>query len=199
MTESERICVFSSYCSSTYCDMSCVKNTISQILLDKSDIQTSNNVYKLDSTCKSSAWEIVNSSFGSFKVICKDDPSQYADILTFASICNFCVGHGSSVNVYHLKYSKYIQSIRDSWSSGVTPKLRESQAFVSNSKILIISGLDYYNLKDFECQTLLTLLQERDRANMCTIIVVHDVNSLFGSGPFFNPLKEKLKGAIVNA
>lgn len=193
-----RICIYSSFCNSASCDMSCVKNIMSQLLMDKSDLSFASNVLDISSSKKQKCWNIIQKSFGKVSTIIHKNSSIEADIYTFSAICKMCVGHGSTVSVYHLKFTKYIQQLRDSWSLGISDRLRETQAFISSSSVLIISGLDYINHKEFECQTLLNIFSDRLKTNKATIVVVNDVNALSGSGPFFIPLKERIKEAVVN-
>jgi len=63
--------------------------------------------------------------------------------------------------------------------------------------LLIISNIDFVNFKDFQCQTLLSLLQSRDKAEFGTIIVSPQTQSLVGSGLFFNRLQETLGRTTV--
>ena len=120
----DRTCIFSSYCTASYCDMSCVKNTMSQILMEKSDLDIKSPVLSSDYISKERCVDIVKSSFGKHIVLQVKNSAEYAELLTFSVICEMCEGHGSSVTVYHLRYSRYIQMLRDSWSSGVSSQLR---------------------------------------------------------------------------
>lgn len=188
--QNKRECIFSLYCTHESCDMSCSRNAVSNILIEKS--QLDDNVYDSSYQEYSRCWEYIQSHNG-LCLIRSNDPIRKANILTYVSICKLCQGYGSAVNVFHLKFSQYMNALRESWSTGVTPKLRETQAFISNSRILIISGLDYYFLKDFECQTLISIFQDRMSSSKLTIVVVRDVNALSGSGSFIIPLKDRLK------
>lgn len=198
MSQNSRSCIFSLYCSNEYCDMSCVRNAVSQILLEKSGLDISDSAFTSDYTEFDECEKFIESHDGKISVIECKKPLNKANLFTYVSICNMCEGHGSSVTVFHLKFNQYLNSIRDSWSSGISSKLREQQAFISSSRILIISGLDYCNLKDFECQTMLGILQDRSKSSLTTIIVLSDVRSLSGSGSFIVPLKDQLKEVLVN-
>jgi hypothetical protein len=95
--------------------------------------------------------------------------------------------------VYNLKLSQYLEGIQNSWSgSSNLDALEYQKIWVSKAKLLIISNIDFVNFKDFQCQTLLSLLQSRDKPDMGTIVVSPTTQSLVGSGLFFNRLHEIL-------
>lgn len=199
MSQNFRQCIFSSYCTNKQCDLACSRNAMSQLLLEKSEITINNLANSADLETKKNCHSVIQNSFGKFQVILNHDPVNYADVITYTGICDMCEGHGSNVSVYHLKYSKYIQMLKDSWTYGNNIKLRECQAFLSSAKLVVISGLDYMLLKDFECQTLLSLLQDRNRLDMATVVVTRSISSLNGGGVFFTSLKELLKSGLREA
>lgn len=196
MGQSFRNCIFSAYCANMQCDLSCSKNAVSQILLEKSEIGPTNIANSFSINDKQKCHNIIQSSLGRCRTVEVSDTIQFSDTLTYVGICDMHEGHGSNISVYHLKYSKYIQMLRDSWTYGSTTALREMQAFITSSKILVISGLDYVMFKDFECQTLLTIMQDRLKADMSTILVVKSVTELNGQGVFFKSLKGKIKEGL---
>ena len=53
-----------------------------------------------------------------------------------------------------------------------------------------IKNIDYVNFKDFQCQTLLSLMQSRANSDLTTIIVSPPVKSLVGEGQFFAKLTD---------
>lgn len=199
MTLGDRTCIFNSSCSKEYCDMSCPKNVMSEVLLEKCGIVISDSMYTVSEALKQDCWNILESHTGEIITVFNNDPITKADTFIFAGICKMCQGHGTAINVYHLKFTKYIQMIRDSWAQGVGQDLQEAAAYVKTSKILIISGLDYFVFKDFESQTLLNILQDRSQPDQITVVVVRSIDSLVGTGSFFVPLKNKLKEVTINA
>lgn len=197
ISKEHRFCSYSSYCTRKFCDMSCAKNAMADVLFEKSEISWSDLVFRSNRYKLESFWKIIQDHVNSYAVIVAEKSSEIANQYTYAAICNNCDRFGSRVSVYHLKYGKYMQSIRDSWSSGVSSKLKEQNAFISTSNVLVISGLDYVNFRDFECQTLLTILQDREKPGLSTIIVIRDVDSMVGSSEFFKLLKSKLEGGVI--
>ena len=57
--------------------------------------------------------------------------------------------------------------------------------------------MDYVNFKDFQCQTLLSLLQNRDKPELTTVVVSPPISALVGSGQFFNRLNQILNKTMV--
>ena len=178
--------------------MSCAKNVMSQLMLKKSDINNYSRCHEISTDTKLVCHNILEKSYGRFSTLetkkLNLNSSECADLLLYTAVCDMCEGYGSSISAYHLKYSSYIQSIKDSWSQGVSASLSEIQAFSSSSKVLIVSGLDYMNFKDFESQTMLVLLESRAKPNLSTVLTINSIDNLTGSGPFFTPLKDALKG-----
>lgn len=191
-------CVFSAYCVKPYCDMACSKNAIYRMLASKSELNPNMAITTstLDDILK--YHNMIEQNIGKFIMVescgVNKTSKDVADSITYTAICDMCEGHGSEITVYHLNYSKYIQMIKDSWTNGTTQKLQETQAFISNSKVLIISGMDFVSFKDMECQMLLTILHDRLQIDKISIVVVNRINDLHGNSVFFTQLKEALKG-----
>ena len=74
-------------------------------------------------------------------------------------------------------------------------ELQYMKIFIDSCRVLIISGLDFIMFKDFQCQTLLTLLQDREAENKQTILVLPKTD-LLGEGPFFAILKDQLDKVV---
>ena len=72
------------------------------------------------------------------------------------------------------------------------------QIWLSQAKVLIVSGLDYIQFKDFHAQTLLNIIQDRISRNLSTFIVSPKINTLVGSGVFFGRLKQLMEGAKLS-
>ena len=73
--------------------------------------------------------------------------------------------------------------------------------FSESAKVLIISNLDYVNFGDFESQTMLNLLQERQSREFTTILVSPPINQLVSTkgSVFFNRLKSILADSVKAA
>lgn len=200
MNADVRNCIFSSQCTSDKCDYSCVKNTMSELLLEKSEISFRSDCYKIPSQVSERYLQLANIYDGKLVTLEVKNPQFVAEGLTYSYICKLCEGHGSKITVYHMKYSKYLQAIKDSWTSGISPQLKEQQAFCNTSKVLIISSLDFVMYSDFECQTLLNLFQDRSKPGLCTFIVLSKISSLVSknNSPFYEMLKSQLEGGVYH-
>ena len=81
---------------------------------------------------------------------------------------------------------------------GEPEELEYMNIWARSAKILIISNFDYVNFGDFESQTLLNLLQERQNGELTTILVTPSLKTLVSSKAsiFFNSLKTRLSDAV---
>lgn len=157
----------------------------------------SSDVFRADPDRLSRFSDIIDSSEGKLRTISSTNTVQDADLLTYCSICKNWKGSRLHCTVYNLKYSKYIEMIKKSWSTkSETSDLEYMRIFSSSAKVLIISNIDYVNFRDFECQTLLTLLQSRAGSEYTTFIVSPPVESLVGDSLFFGKLTEIIRGGI---
>lgn len=198
MSQEYRNCIFANYCGQYKCDLSCPKNTMSELLLEKCDIPKQSVCYQTPSNITAKYSGLIADYSGSHITLEVKDPQLVSESVAYTGICNFCEKNGSKVSVYQLKYSKYIQMLKDSWSHGVGNSLLELQAFCNTAKLLVISSLDYVIYSDFECQTLLTLLQDRAKPGLTTVLVLSSIQSLVskGSSPFYEMLKRQLEGGL---
>ena len=123
---------------------------------------------------------------------------EYSDLITYCAICKNWKGSQLHVNVFNLKYSSYIENLKRSWTNGADDDLEYLQIWIKSAKVLIISNLDFVDFKDFESQTLLSILQDRMSEKFTTILVVPPINSLIStkSSVFFDALKRMLKNGI---
>jgi len=121
--------------------------------------------------------------------------AQYSDIFTYSAICSNWQGSRLHCTVYNLKYAKYLDDMKKSWSAKTDMEALEyMQIWAESAKVLIISGIDYVNFGDFESQTLLNLLQLREDGEHTTLIVSPPLGNLVSSksSRFFSLLKTKL-------
>ena len=188
-------CIFSAHCSELVCDRSCPILAETTYLLERNEIQMSSDVFhaKKESIIRCMNVLDVGSSNDIVTYAC-EDTIQFSELLTYCAICRFWKGNQLHCNVYNLKLSKFLEETKQSWSKKFEPEsLEYTKIWMNSAKVLIVSALDYVNFKDFECQTLLNLLQSRKISQKSTIIVTPSVNSLVGyNGPFFMQLKRIL-------
>lgn len=192
-------CIFASHCTEQICDKSCPIFTETSYLLERNGLTFSSPVFKSSSTSVDRANMLLDSTVSGIKVVVHDDQtSAIANLLTYISICRNWQGSRLHCSVFNLKFSNYLESVQRSWSvKTVNDQLEYEQIWSQTAKVLIISSIDYIHFKDFQCQTLLNIINDRNNAGLTTIIVSPHLDSLVGSGVFFNKLKSLMEGAVV--
>ena len=188
-------CIFSGHCSQSFCDKSCPTFAETTYLLERNNISIKSPVFNADPVKIHKLSSLIEASEGTFKTLISNDTVSDAELLVYCGICKYWKGSQLHCTVYNLKYSKYIEMIKKSWSAKTeTTNLEYMRIFSDSAKLLIISNIDYVNFRDFECQTLLTLLQSRAGDGLTTIIVSPRVTALVGDSPFFGRLTDMIKG-----
>jgi hypothetical protein len=142
--------------------------------------------------------KIILESEGKLVTVLDKNTNAAAELLTYCGICKYWKHSRLSTVVYNLKLSQYLDSIQNSWSGRVnSDELEYKQIWSNSAKLLIISNIDYINFKDFQCRTLLSLLQARDKPDYTTIIVSPPINSLVGGEQFFIKLQKVLSETAI--
>lgn len=186
-------CIFSAHCTESTCDAACPALVETSYLLERNDINMNSFVFKREPKYLASAINTLDKCRGKAKVVTATNTVNTAELLTYCAICQNWKGSRLHCNVYNLKYSTYIESIKQSWTTRTEPEdLEYMRIWSQSAKVLIISNLDYVSFGDFESQTLLNLLQYRHNPDQTTIIVTPPVNSLVGKGMFFVKLQQML-------
>lgn len=194
-------CIFTAHCTESFCDKSCPILVETSYLLERNGIGMDSDVFSASPTIIDNCVRFItesDSKTSTFVVPSYQDTVQFADLLTYCAICLNWQGSRLHCNVYNLKYSRYIDELKKSWSTKGEPESLEYMRIWSESaKVLIISNLDYVNFGDFESQTLLNILQFRQTNRLTTILVTPPIKSLISTKPsaFFNSLKSKLNDA----
>ena len=191
-------CMFTGHCIKSTCDQSCPAFTESSFLLEQNGIGFNSNVFHADLELLQRYNKIVENSDGKLQTVIAKNTNATAELLAYCGICKYWKGSRLHTAVYNLKLSQYLDGIQNSWSgTSNLDDLEYQKIWVSKAKLLIISNIDFVNFKDFQCQTLLSLLQSRDKPEFGTIIVSPQTQTLVGSGLFFNRLQETLGRTIV--
>ena len=196
-------CLFTAHCLETTCDQSCPILAETSYLLERNDISFKSSVFSASITELTQVEQFLDSAADSdlstYIVNGGNDSVKYAELLTYVAICKFWKGSRLHCNVYNLKYSKYLEDLKNSWGYRSEPEsLQYSKIWIESAKLLIVSNLDYINFGDFECQTLLNLLQLRRSSNLSTIIVSPLISQLVStkSSRFFYLLSQQLQLSI---
>ena len=175
------------------CNTSCPILAQTSYLLERNDIKMASPVFKMSDSDLRKYSKVLFESAG--KTTCAivgngDFTNLAADALTYCAICENWRGSQLHCTVYNLRFNQYLETLQGSWSFGddSSDKLSQLKIWVSNARVLIISNLDFINFKDFQSQTLLSLLQSRVSLDKSTIVVAPPITSLVGDGQFFAKL-----------
>lgn len=191
-------CIFTGHCVEDQpCNTSCPVLAQTTYLLERNDIKMNSSVFKMTAAELNQYTTLLEKSAGkttSVIIPSGNFTNQAADALTYCAICENWRGSQLHCTVYNLKFAQYIESIQKSWSFNdvSADKVEQMKIWVTNARVLIISNLDFVNFKDFQSQTLLSLLQSRVSLDLTTIVVTPTVSSLVGEGQFFGRLTDIL-------
>lgn len=190
--------MFSGHCIKEQCDQSCPTLTETTFLLEQNGIGFNSNVFHAEPATISKYLKLIENTDRTLYTVIAKNTNAVAEIITYCGICKYWRGSRLSTVVYNLKLSQYLDNIQNSWSaSGNKDDLEYQKIWISKAKLLVISNIDFVNFKDFQCQTLLSLLQSRDKPELNTIIVSPTTQSLVGSGLFFSRLQETLSRTTI--
>ena len=191
-------CMFSGHCIKEQCDQSCPSLAESVFLLEQNGIGLNSNVFHADTGLLAKYSKLVDNSEGKLQTVIAKNTNAIAELIAYCGICKYYKGSRLHTTVYTLKLSQYLEKVQGSWSSSSNlDDLEYQKIWIEKAKLLIISNIDFVNFKDFQCQTLLTLLQTRDNPELSTIIVSPPTQSLVGSGLFYARLQEILSRTTV--
>lgn len=196
-------CIFTAHCTESTCDKSCPVLVETSYLLERNGISMNSSVFKSISD-RSINLPVLNkfvddldASSTKIGIVRTKNTVKYSELVTYLEICRNWKGSRLHCNVYNLKYSKFIEDTKQSWTTKSEPESLEYMRIWSNtSKVLIISNLDYVNFRDFECQTLLSLIQSRQSSHLITIFIVPD-STLVGDSKFLVKLTDIFKDSEV--
>ena len=195
-------CIFTPYCIENFCDRSCPVLAETSYLLERNDIDMTSSVFQaseLDIQTMLNVLENSEGSVGAYVANQGIDTVYSSELLTYVAICKNWQGSRLHCDVYNLKYSKYIEELKKSWSSrSESDSLEYIRIWSESAKVLIVSNFDYVNFGDFESQTILNLLQNRRIAKLTTIFVTPPIGSLISTkaSSFFNMFKAQLNEAV---
>lgn len=190
-------CIFSGHCIKEQCDQSCPTLTETTFLLEQNNIGLNSNVFHTDPALIHKYCKIIDNTDRTLQTVLVKNTNNVAELIAYCGICKYWRGSRLRTIVYNLKLSQYLDNIQNSWSANANKDdLEYQKLWIDNAKLLIISNIDFVNFKDFQCQTLLSLLQSRDKPGLNTIIVAPN-QPLIGSGLFFTRLQETLSRTTV--
>lgn len=199
-------CIFTAHCTEQFCDKSCPTLVETSYLLERNGIEMDDPIFAVSDDVLKKFSNILDEYDGkvytSLVSGSRYTTVQVADIITYVAICKNWRGSRLHCTVYNLRFSKYLDELKKSWSAKSEPETLEyMRIFSESAKVLIISNLDYVNFGDFESQTMLNLLQERQSREFTTILVSPPINQLVSTkgSVFFNRLKSILADSVKAA
>lgn len=195
-------CIFNGHCTKAVCDQSCPNLVQTNYLLERNQITYNKGsfnspVFHANKADIAKYSKIIDNCEGKIKTVTASNTNAVAELLTYCGICKYWDGSRLHATVYNLKLSQYIETVQKSWNNKSSDDADYINIWASSAKLLIISNIDYVTFKEFQCQTLLSLLQNREKPELSTIIVSPQINSLVGDGQFFTILKDRIKRAVV--
>lgn len=193
-------CIFTANCIRPTCDKSCpVLAETYHLLQSINKISMDSEVFHASDSEIHKSLSILEKNKGKFGVVISSNTVHTSTMLTYCAICKNWKGSQLHCSVYNLKYSQYIENLKKSWSSGESEDLEMIKIWNNSAKVLVISNIDYTNFRNFECQTLLELIQQRSaNSEYTTIIVSPPLSNLIGdNGAFFSRLMEVMKKAVA--
>lgn len=191
-------CIFGSGCIKEVCDKSCPTLVETSYLLERNDISMQNQVFCASRKEKVKTISILRKASGKLCTVISDNTIKTGTLLAYCEVCENWQGNRLHCNVYHLRFSNHLDSIQQSWSAKDIPEqLEYEQIWTATAKILIISNLDFVQFKDFQAQTLLNIIHNRMNKGLTTIIVCPKLNTLVGSGMFYQRLLSILGEAVL--
>lgn len=198
-TPTVRDCMFSPYCCATLCDRSCPKWAQTDYLLMRNGLSYSSRPFRMKQSSLDkyiSVYEKACSCGSAVTVTCKD-AVKVAEVMSYIAVCNTWQGSAMRVKCYHLLYSQYLESVQSSFGGRMNEDAQYAELWSKSCNVLVISGIDYVNFKDFQSQKLLQLLQDRERKRKATIIVSPKVENIMGGGKMYDLLLSKLRSNLV--
>lgn len=191
-------CIFTGFCVNGECDKACPDYVESTYLMEKNNISLKSSVFHADPKLIQKYFNIVTSAEEKkLTTVIANNTNEAAELLTYCGICKHWKHSRLHMVVYNLRFSQYLDNVQKSWNTkGMTEETEYVKIWSENAKLLIISNIDYVNFKEFQCQTLLSLIQNRDANKLSTIIVSPQIKSLAGDGAFFSQMKNLMTNSI---
>ena len=136
-------CIFSSHCTELNCDGSCPIFVQTNYLLERNGIDISSPVFRRDAKSIEYAMDLLKKAEGRFITVNTENTVNSAELLTYCAICSNWKGSQLHCDVYNLRFSKYIELMKQSWNTKAeSDELEYMRIWANSSKVLVISNAD---------------------------------------------------------
>ena len=191
-------CVFEPFCTQKVCDRACARWAQSDYLMMRNNVRPSSPSFSMGEREVLRYDKLYRMCLGKTSVVQTSDTVTVSERMSYVMVFNCWQNSAMRVKCYSMSFSSYVQSLQQSWSEGKSDDFQYQEIWSRSSQVLLVSGMDYVNFKDFQCQVVLQLVQDRERDGKTTVIVVPSVDRLVGSGSMFNLFVSKLRDCSVN-
>ena len=198
-------CMYCNICTEYECNFTCIKGVTSGYYVDASNFTLYSsefmNFYTDEDFVKFG--KIIKDHRRGYGVVVSKGRKYLSDAFFYAAMVIENYHSLYWPEAFMLNYRKYTDSYRRSWTTGEEPdSLQEARYNAEHCCTLIITGLDTMIFGDFESQTLLALLEDRNKAKQSTIIVMSDVDNINTNSrsttTFVRSLREELRKRVIS-
>lgn len=198
-------CMYCNICTEYECNFTCIKGVTSGYYVDASNFPLYSsefmNFYTDEDFVKFG--KIIKDHRRGYGVVVSKGRKYLSDAFFYAAMVIENYHSLYWPEAFMLNYRKYTDSYRRSWTTGEEPdSLQEARYNAEHCCTLIITGLDTMIFGDFESQTLLALLEDRNKAKQSTIIVMSDVDNINTNSrsttTFVRSLREELRKRVIS-
>lgn len=198
-------CMYCNICTEYECNFTCIKGVTSQYYVDASNFPLYSsefmNFYTDEDFVKFG--NIIKDHRRGYGVVVSKGRKYLSDAFFYAAMVIENYHSLYWPEAFMLNYRKYTDSYKRSWTTGEEPdSLQEARYNAEHCCTLIITGLDTMIFGDFESQTLLALLEDRNKAKQSTIIVMSDVDNINTNSrsttTFVRSLREELRKRVIS-
>lgn len=184
------------------CGESCPVWAVTEFLLRKNNLLGTNVMSRMTRSVVQTCDKIIEGAMTSTDSFVTYIPqsiscNEAANLLTYYGICTNWRGSAFSTVVYNLNFSTYINEVKKSWNNSNLDKFTEFDYIRSiiegkvegkATNILILSGIEFVNFKDFACEQMFDIINCRQSKHLPLIIVSPEASNIVGEGPLFGKL-----------
>lgn len=198
-------CMYSNVCTEYECNLTCIKGVTSEYYVNASNfpLYSSEFMNYYDDEDFVKFGNIIKDHRRGYGVVVSKGRKYLSDAFFYAAMIIENYHSLYWPEAFMLNYRKYTDAYKRSWTTGEEPdSLQEARYNAEHCCTLIITGLDTMIFGDFESQTLLALLEDRNKAKQSTILVMSDVDNINTNSrsttTFVRSLREELRKRVIS-